>query len=68
MIKPDLKPGHGIAANEAPRGTLWHEYKVDNEGRITFENVIAPTTQLLRNMQDDIAKLTQGMLDQGKEK
>ena len=68
MVKPLLKPGNGIAANEAPRGTLWHEYKVDDKGIITFGNVIAPTTQVLRNMQDDIAKFTQMMLDNGKSK
>lgn len=65
-IKADIKAGHGVAANEAPRGTLWHEYKVDDNGKITFGDVVAPTTQLLRNMQDDIAKFVQMMLDQGK--
>ncbi|MBN1157056.1 Ni/Fe hydrogenase subunit alpha [Candidatus Woesearchaeota archaeon] len=59
--------GHGIAANEAPRGTLWHEYRV-KDGKLTFANVIAPTTQQLRNIQDDIAKYVQMMLDSGKKK
>ena len=29
--EPTRNSGHGIAANEAPRGTLWHEYKVKNK-------------------------------------
>ena len=64
--KIDIKAGHGIAANEAPRGTLWHEYKIDDNGKITYANVITPTAQLLRQMQDDVAKLVQQLLDAGK--
>ena len=56
-------PSHGIAANEAPRGTLWHEYKFDENGNITFANIVAPTTQQLLNMQSDIAQLVQAMLN-----
>lgn len=55
--------GHGVGANEAPRGTLFHEYKIDNKGRITYANVVTPTAQFLRNMQDDIAAYVQIMLD-----
>lgn len=54
---------HGIAANEAPRGTLWHEYEIDENGYITYGNVVAPTTQQLLNMQGDIAKYVQQLLD-----
>jgi len=68
IAKFEIKAGHGIAANEAPRGTVWHEYKIDDKGKITYGNVIAPTTQQLRNIQEDIAKYVQMMLDQGVEK
>ena len=67
LVKFNSKKGHGIAANEAPRGVVWHEYKIDN-GKIKFANIIAPTTQMLRNIQDDIAKYVQIMLDSGKKK
>ncbi len=50
----EVKEGHGIAANEAPRGTLWHEYKTDQEGKITYANIITPTAQFLRNLNEDI--------------
>ncbi len=69
IVKPtSLHSGHGIAANEAPRGTLWHEYKLDDEGIITYANIVAPTTQALLNMQNDIAKLVQQMIDGGESK
>ncbi len=47
-----LKVGRGIAAIEVPRGTLWHEYKLDDQGVITYANIVTPTAQNLRNMQD----------------
>lgn len=67
-IKPTKKGGHGIAANEAPRGTLWHEYKINDEGIITYANIVAPTTQALLNMQEDIKLRVQELLDKDSSK
>lgn len=63
IVHYEVKAGHGIAANEAPRGTLWHEYKVDEQGVITYANIITPTAQSLRNINEDIAAYVQQMLD-----
>lgn len=51
-----LKPraGIGISAVEVPRGTLWHEYILDGEGKIVKANIITPTAQNLLNIQEDI--------------
>lgn len=35
--------GHGIGSLEVPRGTLYHEYWIDKEGKITEANIITPT-------------------------
>jgi coenzyme F420-reducing hydrogenase alpha subunit len=59
----EIKEGHGIAANEAPRGTLWHEYKTDSQGIITYANILTPTAQFLRNLNEDIAAYVQQLLD-----
>jgi len=48
------REGYGIAAIEAPRGTLFHEYVLDSTGKITRANIVTPTAQILRNMQDDL--------------
>ncbi|MFH1848806.1 MAG: Ni/Fe hydrogenase subunit alpha [archaeon] len=64
-VKAEVKAGHGIAANEAPRGTLWHEYKVNNKGMITYANIVTPTAQFLRNLNEDIAAYVQQLLDNG---
>lgn len=67
-VKYELKPGHGISATEAPRGILWHEYKINEDGEIIFANIVTPTCQYLRNLQDDIKLLVEGMLNESKEK
>ncbi len=65
-IKP--RAGTGVAAIEVPRGTLWHEYTLDNEGKIAKANIITPTTQNLLNIQEDIRRFVPTVLDKKKEK
>lgn len=44
----------GSDAVEAPRGTLYHEYKVDKNGFISNCRIITPTVSFLKNLEDDI--------------
>ena len=37
--------GEGVGVVEAPRGTLLHHYRANEEGNITFANLIVATTQ-----------------------
>ncbi|MFK5949842.1 MAG: nickel-dependent hydrogenase large subunit, partial [Methylococcales bacterium] len=37
--------GEGIGVVEAPRGTLLHHYRANEEGNITFANLVVATTQ-----------------------
>ena len=37
--------GEGVGVVEAPRGTLLHHYKANQEGNITFCNLVVATTQ-----------------------
>jgi sulfhydrogenase subunit alpha len=61
---PERKPreGRGVASIEVPRGTLWHEYVLDSSGHITHANIITPTAQNLRSMEDDIRILLPTLL------
>lgn len=52
-----IKAGEGVGAIEAPRGTLYHHYKIDSEGKITYLNIVTPTVQNLTNIQEDAQKL-----------
>lgn len=50
----DVRAGRGVAALEAPRGTLFHEYEIDDDGRVVSANVITPTAQNLANAEHDL--------------
>lgn len=53
-IKYQVKPGQGVGAIEAPRGTLYHYYEIDQQGLIKNCNLITPTAQNLANIEDDL--------------
>lgn len=61
-----VKAGHGVSAVEAPRGTLIHEYKIDDNGKITHANIITPTAFSLKNMETDIKQFLPGILNKDK--
>lgn len=46
--------GEGLAAAEAPRGTLFHYYKLNENGIIKEANIITPTAQFLNNLEEDL--------------
>jgi NAD-reducing hydrogenase large subunit len=65
--------GEGVGVSEAPRGTLIHHYRVDEQGRVTWGNQIVATThnnlamnrgvlQVARRYVDS-RNLTEGMLN-----
>jgi sulfhydrogenase subunit alpha len=56
MVKYTLKNGEGLAATEAPRGTLYHYYKIDKYGVIRACNIITPTAEFLDNLENDLDK------------
>ncbi len=64
---PRPKAGIGVAAIEVPRGTLWHEYAIDNKGKIVSANIITPTAQNLFNIQEDIRNVVPGIIHKKKE-
>jgi sulfhydrogenase subunit alpha len=61
-IKP--KTGQGTAAAEAPRGTLYHSYIFDKEGKVTKADVITPTAQNLANVEKDFRASAERLIDE----
>lgn len=51
----EVKEGTGVAAVEAPRGTLYYHLEIDKKGYVKNANIITPTAQFLSNLEDDIA-------------
>ncbi len=54
MAPAVLKPGQGAHVTEAPRGMLYHQYQVDEQGLIVAAKIVAPTSQNLKRMEDDL--------------
>lgn len=59
--RPARISGEGVGAVEAPRGTLYHHYRIRSE-RLTEVNCIIPTGQNLGNIEADLRVLVPGML------
>ncbi len=49
-----LKAGEGAGATEAPRGLLYHRYKIDDRGLIQFAKITPPTAQNLPRIEADL--------------
>jgi sulfhydrogenase subunit alpha len=58
----EVRAGRGIAAVEVPRGTLFHEYELDAEGRVVAANIITPTAQNLANVERDLRRAVENLL------
>lgn len=55
--------GSGSAATEAPRGLLFHQYTIDDAGKIVSGRIIPPTSQNQQQIERDVASyLTSRML------
>ena len=58
-----VKAGNGVGAVEVPRGILFHNYEVDDDGKIVNANCIIPTGQNLNNIEHDMKKMVPEILD-----
>ena len=67
MDKIPIRAGLGVGVVEAPRGTLYHEYGVDERGIIQSVNCIIPTAQNLANIEKDIRAIVPMILGLPKE-
>jgi sulfhydrogenase subunit alpha len=58
----EVRAGRGVAAREVPRGTLFHEYVLDDSGRVASANVITPTAQNLANVERDMRRAAETLI------
>jgi coenzyme F420-reducing hydrogenase alpha subunit len=56
--------GEGCAATEAPRGLLYHRYRINDQGLVEFSRIVPPTAQNYHRMEDDLKAILPGVLDQ----
>jgi len=52
-----VQPGTAQAATEAPRGTLYHRYRVDSVGLIAEAKIVPPTSQNQARIEADLRSM-----------
>lgn len=67
QMKVAVKAGNGVGAVEVPRGTLFHNYELDETGMIMNANCIIPTNQNLNNVERDMEKLVPEIVNRSEE-
>jgi len=74
LVRKGRKAREGVGLVEAPRGTLFHHYRVNADDQITMANLIVSTTSnnepmnravswVAKNVLDKKAEITEGMLN-----
>jgi len=61
------KGGEGVGSCDVPRGILFHNYVIDDEGLIQGANCIIPTNQNHANIQRDLEALVPQILDRSQD-
>jgi coenzyme F420-reducing hydrogenase alpha subunit len=57
-----LQAGEGAAATEAPRGLLYHRYRLDDSGMVQEAKIVPPTAQNLGRLEADLWALAPSVL------
>jgi sulfhydrogenase subunit alpha len=57
------RAGTGMGASEAPRGMLFHQYTLEEDGSIATAQIVPPTAQNQPSIEEDLAELIADELD-----
>ncbi|WP_428264975.1 Ni/Fe hydrogenase subunit alpha [Haliangium sp.] len=57
-----VRAGEGAGATEAPRGMLFHRYRVDAEGLIEHARIVPPTSQNQARIEADLVGIARELL------
>lgn len=57
--------GRGVGFTEAPRGALFHELELDEQGRVVHASIITPTAQNVANLEADMRQLAEYLAGRG---
>jgi coenzyme F420-reducing hydrogenase alpha subunit len=63
FIDVPMRAGRGTGCTEAPRGSLYHRYDIDDEGLITFATIVPPTSQNQKTIEDDLFAIAPTLAD-----
>jgi sulfhydrogenase subunit alpha len=57
FVDVPARAGVGYGASEAPRGLLYHQYRIDDDGLVSAATMIPPTSQNQAAIEADLARL-----------
>jgi len=57
------RAGIGFGATEAPRGLLYHRYRLEADGTIAEARIVPPTSQNQPSIEEDLVSFVGGFLD-----
>ena len=63
FVETPMRSGVGFACTEAPRGMLYHRYRLDAEGSVLDAKIVPPTSQNQPSIEDDLRDFAQRWLD-----
>lgn len=63
LVATGIKRNEGVGVIEAPRGTLFHHYQVDDNGIVTKANLIVSTTSNNHAMNESVRQVAATYLD-----
>ncbi|MBI4851673.1 MAG: Ni/Fe hydrogenase subunit alpha [Acidobacteria bacterium] len=62
-IKLEIKSSKGYGATEAPRGMIYHHYKIDDDGLVLEAKIVPPTSQNQKTIERDLWNFVPDRLD-----
>jgi sulfhydrogenase subunit alpha len=67
-VKVEPRAATGYGCTEAPRGILYHRYRVDDQGVILDAKIVAPTSQNQKSVESDLWQFVPKYIDLPSEK
>jgi len=62
-VEAPMRAGVGCAATEAPRGMLYHRYRLDADGSVLEAKIVPPTSQNQPSIEQDLREFAPRWLD-----
>lgn len=61
----EVRAGRGVGFTEAPRGTVFHDLTINEDGNIERASIITPTAQNVANLEADMRLLAEKLVAEG---
>ena len=66
-VEIEPRVGTGYGCTEAPRGILYHRYRIDDRGLVLDAKIVPPTSQNQKTIENDLWQFVQANMDSPKD-